>query len=131
MRVASMLWGGGGENGWGGGGSIQGVNMRGAYMLQWGGEYGMVHPCCSRGRGEYGGGCIQGGECGGTPSRGCIHAAAAVNMGGGCIQGACIHAAAGSASWMHPAPPPVNRITHACENITFAALLRNAVGNNL
>ena len=40
--------------------------------------------------------------------------------------GGCIHAAAGSASWIFP--PPVNRMTHACENITFATLLHNAVG---
>ena len=55
---------------------------------------------------------------------GCIHAAA----------GGCIHAAL----WMNPpplqhgcTPPPiVDRMTDACENITYAALLCNAVGNN-
>ena len=51
------------------------------------------------------------------PGWGCIHAAAGVVHPGWWI------------SWMHP-PPPVNRMTHGCENITFPALLPYVVGKN-
>ena len=44
-----------------------------------------------------------------------------------------LHPGGGGASMlqkgMHPGTP-ANRMTHACENITFVAFLRNAAGNN-
>ena len=67
------------------------------------------------------GGGASGGASMGSASTGCIH------RGWGCIQrvhpgGGCIH---GGASWMHP--PPVDRMTDTCENITFSILRMRSV----
>ena len=46
----------------------------------------------------------------------------------GCISRACIHPR-GVSIWVAPPPPPVNRMAHACKNITFPTLRVRAVNN--
>ena len=85
-------------------------NGRQGHLSRGGGGWEGIHPCCSRGgasRDEWiWGGWIQGVHlCGVHPGRG--------EYGGA--------AAGGGAFWMHPLP--VNRMTHAGENITFPTLI--------
>ena len=76
---------------------------------------GGVHPCCCMGV-HPGGGCIQEGTSSGVHQRNASRGWGGMKEvhPGGCSLDA----------------PPVNRMTHPCDNIIFPASLRYAVGNN-